>query len=366
MTETINRIDPNPDTIIILNDPTTEIAVWYDWTKEGDDNTGFSSRHSSGESRKDFNPGHGNRDNRRHVLYGLPTDPDRPGHQATGETQKSSIQYQVSSRHLMLASPWFKRALMREGWSESNRDADEAFLILMNILHLRNRQVPRTLSLELLAKIAVLIDYYECSEAVEVFSDLWTSRLKKTVDIPNLFTRDLVLWLCVSWVFRMPVQFEQVTRVAITQSIDETFDTLELPIPLKVTAAIDDARIKGIESLVSGFNTLSGKFLSDAYLCPVTHGNKSYECGCILLGALTKAMNNIGIRNGETPFDGLSFMDICHRMASRTTPIWYQSSSSGHYQSQHPCNLKTYVKDVIVEASRGIQGLNLGILERNG
>jgi hypothetical protein len=77
----------------------------------------------------------------------------------------------------MLASPWFSRALKKEGWSESDQNEKdglihisasdwdaEAFLILLNVLHLRNRSVPDKVSLDMLAKIAVLVDYYECDE----------------------------------------------------------------------------------------------------------------------------------------------------------------------------------------------------------
>lgn len=40
----------------------------------------------------------------------------------------------------------------------------EALLCVLQVLHLHNSQVPRTVSLEMLAKIAVLVDFYKCAD----------------------------------------------------------------------------------------------------------------------------------------------------------------------------------------------------------
>jgi hypothetical protein len=146
----------------------------------------------------------------------------------------------VSSSHLALASPYFKR-MLRGGWKEGHtlrsdggvhldvKEWDhEALLILMNIIHGHTRKVPRLVSLEVLAKIAVLVDYYECVEVVEVFSDMWINQLEKQP--PRIYSRDLILWICISWVFRLSKQFTVATRIALKQSRGP-IQTLGLPIP---------------------------------------------------------------------------------------------------------------------------------------
>jgi hypothetical protein len=50
-----------------------------------------------------------------------------------------------------------------EDWDE------DAFAILMNVFHLRNYRVPCSITLEMLAKIAVLADYYKCEESIQLF-----------------------------------------------------------------------------------------------------------------------------------------------------------------------------------------------------
>jgi hypothetical protein len=161
--------------------------------------------------------------------------------------EEDGIHFHVCSGNLMSASPWFNRVLKRDGWIESIRNGEDkrfhifakywdenAFLILMNMFHLRTREVPRTISLDMLGKIALLVDYYECGEAIKMFSDIWIADLRKTVPIPTTYCRDLVLWIWVSWVFRLPDRYQESTEVAI-KKCTESIRNLGLPIPSLIT-----------------------------------------------------------------------------------------------------------------------------------
>ena len=156
---------------------------------------------------------------------------------------EEEIYYFVSSSHLRLASSRFESILSGENWKEgirnyndglyriSTQDWDgEAFLILINALHLRSRQIPRSVSLVMLAKIAVLVDYYKCAEAVELSTEMWVKQLKDTAPIPSKYCRDLILWMCIACVLRLPEEFAQTTAVAIKHSKQEQVSTLDLPI----------------------------------------------------------------------------------------------------------------------------------------
>jgi hypothetical protein len=171
-----------------------------------------------------------------------------PASTSMGESAEEwQIQFQVSAGVLMSASPWFNRILKKNGWMESNsnpedrwfhisaEDWDEdAFVILMNIFHHRNHRVPRAITLEMLAKIAILVDYYECDESIQLFVDIWVADLEKKAHIPQTYCRDLILWMWISWVFRLPELFKLITNVAIKQSV-EPVRNLELPIPSWIT-----------------------------------------------------------------------------------------------------------------------------------
>jgi len=80
----------------------------------------------------------------------------------------------------------------------------------------------------MLAKIAVLVDYYECLEVVEIFSRIWIDELKQTV--PGTYSRDTMLWICISWVFRQSDQFHLAT-IAAAKHCRGPVQTMGLPIP---------------------------------------------------------------------------------------------------------------------------------------
>ncbi|KAF2267085.1 hypothetical protein CC78DRAFT_104121 [Lojkania enalia] len=149
------------------------------------------------------------------------------------ESENDEIHYLVSSRHLMLASPWFRRALTSEEFTEALKDPsdgryhipasdwdEEVLLILPSIFHVRTRQVPAPVSLEMLAKIAVLVDYYELErvEVMERDTRHWIANMRRSVAIPSSSYRDLMLWIYVSRVFYMSEEFEKAIALAIKGS----------------------------------------------------------------------------------------------------------------------------------------------------
>jgi hypothetical protein len=153
------------------------------------------------------------------------------------------VRIQVSAKHLMLASPVFKKALTGK-WKEGSTFVGtgsveittegwdvEAFLILLRILHCQHHKLPKRVSLELAAKIAVLADYYECNDLVGFIRDAWITCLRE--ELPDTYTRNLILWLWISWYFNMPMKFKKATSIAMSQSKDE-INALELPIPARI------------------------------------------------------------------------------------------------------------------------------------
>ena len=173
-----------------------------------------------------------------------PTDADLMGSKlpkldATSTSDENCVRIQVSSKHLTIASSYFKRNL-RSGMLESHTLSSqghvqfpmdekdlEAMLIVTNIIHGRSRQAPRFVNLDMLTRLAVLVDYLECHEVIEPFSDRWIDDLKK--DITVTWSKELIQWLCISLVFRKECQFKAVTRTAIRQA-KGPIQTLGLPI----------------------------------------------------------------------------------------------------------------------------------------
>jgi hypothetical protein len=156
-----------------------------------------------------------------------------------------SVLYCVSSRHLTLASPVFRKMLSPDGFREGYKKPDgryyivaedweeEAFLLFLNMLHTRGRKIPPRVSLELLAKVGILVDYYDCEDAVEFFTTTWRESLDSSV--PPEYCRDLILHLWVSYVFRDAYRFRLATNWAASYCDESTLRTLGLPIPPEVS-----------------------------------------------------------------------------------------------------------------------------------
>jgi hypothetical protein len=153
------------------------------------------------------------------------------------------VRIRVSSGHLRLASTYFDK-MLGGGWLEGStlrndgcvevrlqNDSEKdpsAFLILLNIIHGHTRKVPRALDLKMLTRLAVLVDYYDCHEVIEVFSDIWIDGLKNA--LPKTYSADLVRWVWISWVFNKSEQFRDAMRIAQRQS-KGAIKTYWLPIP---------------------------------------------------------------------------------------------------------------------------------------
>lgn len=158
----------------------------------------------------------------------------------------------LSSRHLTLASP-VCRKMFSQQWGEAlQRDGEgrivwrpegellylDAFVIVMNVIHGRNREVPRDVNLELLAKIAVVTDYLQCHESMGVISPIWIDGLR--VSLSQTYSRELILWIMISSIFGDQDAFRQATRTAILMG-SEMVPSDGLPIHEKIIGKTSDS-----------------------------------------------------------------------------------------------------------------------------
>jgi hypothetical protein len=155
---------------------------------------------------------------------------------------RRELRIQVSAKHMIFASSFFKKTLTG-GWKEGQNflqkgsveitadDWDsEALLIILRAIHGQYNQIPRKVTLEMLAKIAAIADYYDCKDVLYIMTDIWINSLDEKVPTCS---RDLILWLWVSWFFKLPTQFTESTSNAMSSS-DGLIHGRGLPIPNKV------------------------------------------------------------------------------------------------------------------------------------
>ena len=159
------------------------------------------------------------------------------------------IRMQVSSMHLTVVSPVFKAMLsgrFKEGSILRDEgaldvslpdDDPEVLTILLNIIHGHSRKVPREVDLHTCTKLAILVDYYQLLEVVEVYAHIWLQDIQrlwiKHISDSSSGSKTMLQCLRVCWIFRHAVGFEQVTRKIVYEfkgNISER-DTCDLPIP---------------------------------------------------------------------------------------------------------------------------------------
>ncbi|KAK1506599.1 hypothetical protein CABS01_16892 [Colletotrichum abscissum] len=165
------------------------------------------------------------------------------GNPATDQNEElasePAARFLLSSKHLTLASPYFKTTLGGVWRETRNKSSSEllttlkgfdvdATLILMQVIHGQLHETPTAVTLELLAKISVLVDYLGCHQAFRFVSRIWFAEM--TVSPPNHYGRELVLWILISKVFSEPKIFETTTKTAIISSYGR-LQTMELPLP---------------------------------------------------------------------------------------------------------------------------------------
>lgn len=308
---TFYEIDPSGDTLLILQNANAPFAVLP--------SSGPQAKQKASDSTPD--------DKTTGKAPDADSKPEEEGSKPKNADSKPTVQMRLSSKHLTLASRYFQK-MTANNWKESKEatpevgysyvinanDWDEkALLLLMNIIHGRTSKVPRYIDLELLAKIAVLVDYYQCHEAVSFFSQTWLSSI--FIVIPRKGEREYMLRLVVCLVFSEVFNFQLLTKTIIWGATGP-IDSLGLPIQQKIIDALNKSREDAIETVVAEFFEVRRRLCEDQ-----AH---SFECSSIHLGALLKAMSKMGVMDhtSVSPWPGHSLLSLEQAVRDIKEPTW--------------------------------------------
>ncbi|KAG6114322.1 hypothetical protein E4U14_001445 [Claviceps sp. LM454 group G7] len=270
-------------------------------------------------------------------------------------SDRHEVEFRLSSRHLALASPVFK-AMLSGFWKESAPSSDQDnglakpwsplqsgsscqvryeltatewvvkdFLLLMNIVHGHSGQVPYSIDLETLARMSVLVDYYQCQEVTKFAVGLW---IGKNPRLPRQYGRDCVAWIFVSWVFSRSEIFEKMTLLAITSSV------------------LEQKRDDYIDEIFS----VVGKLCKDLW-----KGRRgcSFECTSMLLGSLMKVMDENEL------YTACSAEQATRAVLSLKSGTWSTYPSDNLGASSHSCTLEKLLRPDIKRLFVGLKGLKL-------
>ncbi|KAI3567930.1 hypothetical protein IWW34DRAFT_776182 [Fusarium oxysporum f. sp. albedinis] len=248
----VYEVQPDGDTLLILRDSGATFAT-----------------HNTEDEWPNALPEHQTEMSKRRESSILPRKSHSVPHEALADgwslaqviPEPLHMRFRLCSATLINTSSYFKKSLSGDWketepepgdkWTLTANDWDgEAFLLLMRILHHKTREVPRAIGLERLAKIAVLVDYYGCHEAVEPWAETWISNIDEEMT-ESFYSRDLLLKLTIAWVFSDKKRLRSLTNTAIRTSRGP-IPTLGLPIPYQVVVAIEQSRVSSIHILIEG------------------------------------------------------------------------------------------------------------------
>lgn len=158
------------------------------------------------------------------------------------DRKKGAYSHTGSAKHLMLASPVMKNT-PSGGWKESDVFAKKGSIDL--VIHdwiwthfyfscesftVNIRICPA----KLLLKCSLRFLYWQTTTRVRIpspfFANLWIDQLKS--DFPTRHSRDLVMWMFVSWYFNKQEEYEIFKSIAMTQSNAAPITNLDLPLPI--------------------------------------------------------------------------------------------------------------------------------------
>ncbi|EXM13844.1 hypothetical protein V3481_012885 [Fusarium oxysporum f. sp. vasinfectum] len=257
------------------------------------------------------------------------------------------IRMLVSGQHLALASSYFGK-MFAGPFTEAEKDHSglrqvqasdwdpEAFNIILTIIHGYHRDVPKLVNLELLAKLAIIVDYYECHESIELYVDIWLENLKS--EIPTVYGRDCILYMLISWVFTRSDIFQKMIRLASRHS-GKLIECEGLPLPTEILEEIDQARQDSLDDMFSAIYDLLDRLLEETEC--------SYECSSMSLGVLTKELSKRGILSPRIaqPFCGWSVNGAQNMIKGLRRPEWYDH----RYGPTHSCTIQQKLSPVLDE-----------------
>ncbi|TGO35161.1 hypothetical protein BHYA_0168g00170 [Botrytis hyacinthi] len=207
----------------------------------------------------------------------------------------------VSSKHLILVSPVFDAMIGDARFKEGAEllacgkveiklpdDDPDAFAIVANVIHHRNKMVPEKISFQSFVKVAIVTEKYQIFDAMRWVSKEWFENLP--CSIHNKFS-NLYALIFTSFVFGNACVFERQTRRAILHSKD----------------AIKAARTQALSDVFDALNSFIKRGTE-----PLPHCDDRHDiCGIMTTGSFLRSVNvDIGWPLPPAPYTGTNLFNL--------------------------------------------------------
>ncbi|KAF9779379.1 hypothetical protein IL306_001924 [Fusarium sp. DS 682] len=208
------------------------------------------------------------------------------------------VRMRVSSRHLIFASRTFQ-AMLEGPWSEATSSSHPirqistegwdafAFAIVLDSIHGRDLEIPTgpEMGSGILTRIATIVDYYQCREAVHCQYHLWLNHgpyLEATR--PQALLEESLMWLYISWVFSDENIFRKTAGILLLYSHGPSeFMTNNLPVS-GIFSKIDDVRQNLINRVLEALDSLQEEIMEEKGCVK----EQNSDCTAMMLGILMR------------------------------------------------------------------------------
>ncbi|KAH7389461.1 hypothetical protein DE146DRAFT_758770 [Phaeosphaeria sp. MPI-PUGE-AT-0046c] len=325
-------IDENGDTFLILENPIETLKEWP--------SASGGSSDSEVELVSHFDKGD---------VANMVEQHDTPNSSGRNSRKpKPQVRYQVSSALLKNASQYFRHMLSGR-FSETIVNAEDgkyhigtqgfnpkAMEHIMNVIHIRTRNIPKKVGLEMLADIAVLVDYYDMRETVSFHAETWAKAVARK-KFPATYCRELVLRTFVAKTFDDKKNFRRGAEIIIRNSI----------------GPIEDLGVPGLDDLLEEVRQSILQVLIDR-IKQIPQELEDGKCGCsiacriMLLGTFTSVTRRWSIAGQKIdtikrPYHGVGFESFREQVLSLIyPPIWYHRTPS-HMADLDLCTLNDFI-----------------------
>ncbi|KAG8664742.1 uncharacterized protein FPOAC1_013522 [Fusarium poae] len=235
-----------------------------------------------------------------------------------------------SKKHLTLAS---RRAskLFSSAFKEASKQDDglyhwnfgevfdaQAFELVLKIIHGKTRGLPQNAELDLLSRIASIVDDLECHDALSFFTETWLSSYGWLYTLPQRMDKTLAQLILVSFVFANENLFQKCTQRAARYT-SEGMPTFDLPIRADIPSRIEESRTEILQYLVDGLYKVQDDLLHRKLGC-------SEGCRAMLLGSLLQVMRAVSLYpRPESPFYSLRLDLIISSLRDMQSSMYYSS-----------------------------------------
>ncbi|KAF7898374.1 hypothetical protein EAF00_004820 [Botryotinia globosa] len=298
------------------------------------------------------------------------------------DDDSKTITMLVSSKHLILASPVFDAMIGDARFKEGAEllacgkveiklpdDDPDAFAIVANVIHHRNKMVPEEISFQSFVKVAIITEKYQIFGAMRWVSKEWFVNLPCSIHnkLGNLYAL-----IFTSLVFGNACVFERHTRRAILHSKGNFGANIKDDYYFRpsIIDAIKAARTQALSDIFNALNSFIKRGTEPLPYCDDRHD----VCGIMTTGSFLRSVNiDIGWPLPPAPYTGTNLFNLhkCVSKLSIRTLCAEKGKFSEHGGTSVPglgCkNQQMFTKMVevqIKELERKIVGLDIEQFQR--